>query len=114
MPIIYKLRVAPEANAEIREAFSWIALQNREAALKWRQDLRAKMGELSHFPKRYPFAPEYRLGFTAEVTRQFLFGRSHWKYRVMFVIEEDAVIIVHIRHGARRFVGEDAPEDSDG
>jgi hypothetical protein len=37
--------------------------------------------------------------------RQLLFGRKPHRYRVLFTVDDDTVIILHIRHG-RRHLGE--------
>jgi plasmid stabilization system protein ParE len=33
--------------------------------------------------------------------RQLVFGRRHGRFRVIFTIREDAVHVLHVRHGAR-------------
>lgn len=33
--------------------------------------------------------------------RQLIYGRRRGQYRVLFAIHEDAVEVLHVRHGAR-------------
>jgi hypothetical protein len=49
---------------------------------------------------RCPLAPENK-EFPFEV-RQLLYGRKPHLYRVLFTIEGDTVVVLHIRHGRRR------------
>jgi len=59
------------------------------------------LGELPH---RCPLAPEDK-EFPFEV-RQLVFGRKPHLYRILFTIEGDAVVVLHIRHGRRRHLNE--------
>lgn len=38
--------------------------------------------------------------------RQLLYGHKPHQYRVLFTIEADTVVILHIRHGRRRRLDE--------
>ena len=112
MPRIYRIVLSAEAEANIEEAFLWIAGANEAAALQWYEGLIDAMAGLSKLPLRHPVAPETRLGLVDFEIRQFLYWRSHWKYRVLYAIEKDRVVIVHVRHGARLYLGQEAPEDT--
>jgi hypothetical protein len=65
---------------------------------------------LSKLPRRCPIAPETRLGLIDREIRQLLYGRGYWKYRVLFAIEGKRVLIAHIRHGARLYLGQEESE----
>jgi len=69
---------------------------------------------LSELPLRCPVAPESRLGLVDREVRQLLYGLNYWKYRILFVVERDRVLVAHVRHGARLYLGLDPPEDEDG
>jgi hypothetical protein len=44
-----------------------------------------------------------------EEIRQILYGKRQHRYRILFTIREQTVIVLHIRHGAREHLtGEDA------
>jgi plasmid stabilization system protein ParE len=58
------------------------------------------IASLATFPKRCPLAPE-TVRFPFEV-RQLLYGRKPHVYRILFTIEGDTVIVLHIRHGRRK------------
>jgi hypothetical protein len=55
-------------------------------------------------PRRCPIAPEND-DFDVEV-RQLLYG----EFRVLFTVEDDVVRVLHVRHGARRFLTPDELE----
>jgi hypothetical protein len=46
-------------------------------------------------------------GHFAEEIRQLLYGRGRNRYRILFTIGEEAVHVLHIRHGARRYLHEE-------
>jgi plasmid stabilization system protein ParE len=78
--------------------------QAGEAGLRWFRKLREEIASLSELPQRCPLAPENK-EFPFEV-RQLLYGRKPHLYRVLFTIEGDTVVVLHIRHGRRRRLGE--------
>lgn len=53
------------------------------------------------------------MGFVDGEMRQLLYGRHYWKYRILFTIAGDQVLIAHIRHGARLYLGEPSPEEAE-
>ena len=70
-----------------------------EAGLRCFQGLHEAIASLARLPKRCPLAPENK-SFPSEV-RQLLYGRRQYRYRILFTIEGDTVVILHIRHGRR-------------
>ena len=68
------------------------------------------MKTLSKLPRRCPIAPETRLGLIDREIRLFPYGRGDWKYRVVLAIEGKRVLIAHIRHGARLYLGQEESE----
>lgn len=92
--------------AELHQAWQWILDQSKspETAHKWFNGITRAIGSLDRNPKRCRLAPENDY-FLHEI-RQLLFGRRHGQYRVLFTIEENSVVILHIRHSARRFLDE--------
>ncbi len=70
--------------------------------MRWFLGLRRAITSLAYFPERCGLAPENK-SFSFEV-RQLLYGRRHHRYRVLFTIERDTVVILHISHGRRKYV----------
>ena len=82
-----------EAVADINDSFEWgVGFWGREHAIKWARKLYAICRErLSKFPQSCPVAPE-----TEDVgteIRQLVIDR----YRVLFMIENNTVEIIHVR-----------------
>jgi plasmid stabilization system protein ParE len=100
----YEVVVQPAADAELDAAYRYIWKESPERAARWRARLLAKAESLSQWPERCPVAPEND-AFPEEI-RQLLFG----EYRLLFTILEAKrqVQVVHIRHGKRRRLGEEA------
>ena len=111
MPRSFQVVIAAEAEANIAEAYQWIADVDAGAAVRWYQGLMAALKSLSSLPLRCPVAPESRLGLLDREIRQLLYGRSYWKYRILFAVEGGKVLILHLRHGARLYLGQNEADD---
>jgi toxin ParE1/3/4 len=94
--------VAAPAEAELEEAYLHIQRDSPVNAARWRAGLLDAAATLETCPKRCRLAPESG-PFEVEV-RQLLYGN----YRLLFVVREGAVVILHVRHGARDWI---RPED---
>lgn len=101
----YKVILTPEAIQQAEKAFRWIEKRAPENAVRWYDRLLDKIYSLEDLPTRCSIAPEND-AFDVEV-RQLLFGN----YRILFWIDARAVRVLHIRHGARRHIGEQANLD---
>ncbi len=100
----YKVEFTEQAQAEAREAARWIAEYSPEEATLWYFDLIEAVESLENFPARCPLAPESKT-FRTKI-RHLLFG----KYRVLFIIEDETVYVLHVRHSARKPL---TPDDED-
>ena len=84
---------------ELRAATRWIARDNPQAAERWFHGFTDAIQSLSENPRSCGYAQEHGR-FPFEL-RQLLYGRRK-TYRAVFTIEADAVVILTIRHSARR------------
>lgn len=102
----YRVLIHPEAEVELEDAYWWIAHEAASQAIadKWKAQLLKKARSLRQFPERCAIAPEGRL--MGEPIRQLLCG----PYRLLFVIDERTVTVLHVRHSARRHLGEGEEE----
>jgi plasmid stabilization system protein ParE len=75
------------------------------AANRWLAGLEKAIERLTVLPRRCGLARE-SAEFSEEI-RQMLYGRRQWKYRVLFVVRDHVVHVLHVRHGARRAMRED-------
>jgi plasmid stabilization system protein ParE len=92
----YVVEVTKSAEEDARVICSYIAADSQRSAERWLIALERVFDSLSAFPARCAIAPESEMIGTE--IRQRLFGT----YRVLFIIREETVYILHIRHGARR------------
>ena len=92
----YRVITEPQAESDIAEAFHWIARDSPLNAARWQNNLEAVIDSLDTFPERCAIAPETD-AFDYEI-RQLL----HGNYRILFTIREQAVYVLHVRHGARQ------------
>jgi plasmid stabilization system protein ParE len=98
--------VTPEAKADLRDIYRYIRERAPRAATRWSVSTRASIKTLSHFPERCPLAPE-SAHFDVPI-RQMLLGTSNrGTYRVLFVIADKSVSVIHVRHGSMLPLGDE-------
>ena len=95
----YQVMLTQRAARDLEEAYRWIAERAPETAARWYNGFVDALATLSSHPERCALAPESRV-FPTEV-RQLLHGRR-LTYRALFTICQQTVVVLHIRHTARR------------
>ncbi len=101
----FRVESSARAKQDLDGILEWLLAEEAgEAGLRWFQRMRESVASLSELPRRCPLAPE-SAEFPFDV-RQLLYGRKPHRYRILFTINGDAVIVLHIRHGRRKHIGE--------
>ncbi|HEX4320825.1 MAG TPA: type II toxin-antitoxin system RelE/ParE family toxin [Acidobacteriaceae bacterium] len=96
----FHVKQTAQADRDLDAILDWLFDQQAgETGVRWFYKLREALDSLSDLPHRCPLAPE-NPDFPFEV-RQLIYGAKPHLYRVLFTIEADSVIILHIRHGRR-------------
>ena len=95
----------PQAEEDIRQAMRWISHYSPQKATLWYFDVRQAIDSLQHFPARCSFARE-RETFGLEI-RQRLFD----KYRILFLIEDETVYVLRVRHQSQQTLQPDEATD---
>lgn len=90
-----KIVITPTAEANLDDILHFIALDSPTAGRRFVTGLRGRMKALATLPERCPRAPED--GLDGLEIRHLIYGR----YRVLFTVDADRVIILQVRHGAR-------------
>ncbi len=90
---------------DLDEAYRWNAQRAPETAARWYHGFLDSLHSLATDPERCPLAAESRK-LSIEV-RQLLYGRRR-SYRALFLVRAETVVVLHIRHTARR---EASPEE---
>ena len=85
----------PEAETDLEAISDYIARENPERALTFIQEVRDRCAALSDFPERFPLVARYERRRVRHVT--------HGKYLIFYRVDPDAVLILHILHGARDY-----------
>jgi plasmid stabilization system protein ParE len=96
----YRIILQPRALQDLEEAYRWIAERSPEAAARWYNGLTRTIATLQDHPQRCGLASES--SSVGREIRQLLYGRRGGVYRVLFVVQETQVHILHIRHAARQ------------
>jgi plasmid stabilization system protein ParE len=96
----YKIELADSAKADLRESTRWIRDEISPAAAdKWLAGLLKAANTLQKQPLRCPLAAESDK-FPEDI-RLLLHGKRHNKYRIIFTIRGDTVVILYVRHTSR-------------
>ena len=100
----WKIIIELPAQRDIADAYLWLVEQAPDAADQWFNRIYETLGSLDIYPERCPLAPEGQF-LQAEV-REIFHGQRQNKYRILFTVIENEVHVLHVRHGARRVLGE--------
>jgi len=89
--------ITQRAKDDLRRYYAVAAEHAPETAARWLTRFEEALQTLSTNPTRCPLAPENDL--VDRTIYQFLFGKRTARYRAFFTIEDDRVLILHIRRG---------------
>jgi plasmid stabilization system protein ParE len=96
--VTYRLRVTARAVADADEAYAWIAEHlSPDQAERWYQGLFKRMETLTRQPTRCPRAAE-----SDRFPEELLYGKRKNKYRILFTIRNEDVVVLFVHHGARK------------
>jgi len=98
-----RVRLTPQAEADIERIYRWIISEAPARGAEWFNGLVEAIGTLSHNPERCPLAPESPL--FEEPIRQLVYGKRSGRYRILFAVRRETVEVLHVRHGVRRHLG---------
>src|SRR5437016_5978073 len=90
----------PRALADLDAQYQYIARENTVAATRWFNRFVLAIESLADLPERCSIARE-----SAEIgkeIRQLLYGRGHGVWRALFLIEDEAIRVLCIRHAAQK------------
>jgi len=95
--VTHRVRMAKRAETDVEAIYRWIAEHEASPlnAKRWLDGLEDAIASLQESPLRCPRAPE--TAFFRHEIRQLLY-HSH---RILFVVDDDEVVVLHVRHGNR-------------
>jgi plasmid stabilization system protein ParE len=94
----YKVEITPTAENDVEKAYCYIRDDSPVNAIRWHKKLYEVAETLSRFPEGCGLALEN--DFVNFEVRQKLYG----SYRILFTIDGHRVIVMHVRHAARRML----------
>jgi plasmid stabilization system protein ParE len=105
----YQVEVLPQALGDIELAYRWMADKlGAQVAEDWYDELMEAVRSLEQFPNRCPIAPE--ASEVGQSLRQLLVGKAK-RYRVMFVVEEEMVSVLYVRHTSRAWLTDEFEDE---
>lgn len=94
-----RARLTDEALRQIIDISDYIARDSRKNARRWRDGLRRKIAMLCNTAKSH--AVLYTKEQAGREVRQTFYG----VYRILYTVERDHIVVLTIRHGAKRPFG---------
>lgn len=93
----FDVRIMRPALEDAHAIYAWIESHGAPLnANRWYRDLLEAIGTLSEFAERSPLAPE-----SAELQSASIRHLIRGDYRVIYLVRDDLVAVLHIRHGSR-------------
>lgn len=105
----FQVEITPIAEAQIEQAYRWYRERNPDFADRWFRGLMNAIATLQEKPQRCALAVEHEI--FPEQVRQLLYGKSKNIYRVLFMVREQTVYILYVRHSAQAPMTVDDLED---
>ena len=96
----YRVILTPRAHHNLRTIHAYIFKQAPRAADNWLDRAERAVDSLSHHPERCPLAPE-SASFDQPIRELFFGTGNRGTYRILFVVADLSVYVLHIRHGSR-------------
>ncbi|NLS97922.1 MAG: type II toxin-antitoxin system RelE/ParE family toxin [Planctomycetaceae bacterium] len=94
----YSVVVTQRAKDDLRHYYAVAAKHAPETATRWLDRFEDALQTLSANPTRCPLAPENDL--VVQPIYQLFFGKRAGRYRALFTIDGNQVLVLHIRRGA--------------
>lgn len=92
-----KVVFAPLAKQALEQIGDFIAQDSPRRAFSFVRELREKALSLARSPHAFPLIPHYE---TRGIRR-----RVHGQYLILYRVETDAIVVLHILHGAQDIDG---------
>lgn len=89
----YWVDIKPTAENDLETRYLQIAEESPQNAIGWYLDMISAIEKLDKLAERCPIAPEDK--DIQQGIRQLLIG----SYRVLYIINNDTVEVLHVRHG---------------
>jgi plasmid stabilization system protein ParE len=90
-----EVRLTLEAKQQIGAISNYIAQDSVENARRWRRTIRERIRGLSNFA-------EHEVAYQARDVGRDIRHTFYGVYRGLYTVEQDSVIVLTVRHGARR------------
>jgi plasmid stabilization system protein ParE len=96
----YRIIVAPDAQRDLREVYRFFKRDAPLPTRNWIRGARKAIRALSRSPERCPLAPE-SVSFGKPIRELFYGSENRGSYRILFVVLDSTVCVLHVRHGSR-------------
>ena len=94
----HEVIIMPEAERELDEAYLWLLGETPQHAPLWYNGVVGALRSLEDNPTRCPVITQQEV---PETIRQLLYGNKRYAYRILFTVQDDRVLVLHIFNAAR-------------
>ena len=95
--MIHPAIVTQKAKDDLRHYYAAAIQHAPETAARWLNRFEEALQSLSENPARCTLAPEHDL--VEQPIYQFFYGKKSGRYRALFTIDDNRVLVLHIRRG---------------
>lgn len=95
----FQVEVTDAAKTQVRQAYFWHKQNLPALADSWLDGLLKAVDTLKQFPNRCQIAPEH--DEFQEEARQLLYGKRNNIYRILLMVQNKTVYVLHVRHHAQ-------------
>ena len=93
----YTVDITANAHDELKEAYLWLLERTPQHAPIWYDSAFVAIRSLQQFPERCRVIQQQRYPYEI---RQLVYGDKLHGYRILFTIQGDRVVVLHVYHGA--------------
>ena len=94
------LHIAPRGMADVDDRFSWLVGRSVQGAISWYLAFGRAVEQIQAAPESYAQAPE-SLPLSRDLRQAFFKTRRGRRYRIVFEVNEQEVIILRVRGPAQ-------------
>jgi len=96
----YRLIIQPNALDDLEAAYQWLQVRAPAHAVKWFNGFVDALEQLKTSPES--FALSLDIGDAPYPIRELLYGKRKSKYRIIFAIRNEDVVVLYVHHAARK------------
>jgi len=108
--MIYRVIMVPQVRGDVSIILEWLTRHSPAGAATWYERWLTVLKQLQQAPEQYPLAPENDDG-RVELRNLIFKTRRGREYRVLFTIQHETVVVLHLRGPGQDLLAPDEIRD---